>query len=663
VGDRPWLYGKAIVNGEPRFHSVSRLSGADPNEGGCLRKWHYEMVMGRKSPGTRASKRGDGLHDEIEKYLKTGDRSLSSLALSGLHMVPEPGPDLLVEHDLVLYPRDVHPHAGLDLSKPDQRRMAEARAAEFLARAPLRADGVPVLGRMDLIHGRGTNKGGVNIEETIDPPNTVEVLDWKSTGNPNYIKRAKDLPKLIQMAGYAEWVYRVEPQTDQVRLSHGYFVERGGPSRKVTLRVIRDDVARTWEHAEGVARSIRHAARETDPDLVDANTGACDNYGGCYHREVCRARMHSALASFVGASAADKLLGKQQETASMGLLDKMKAGQTGATAPAPAGGLAGMIGAPAAPQASAPSGPTPEQIAAEKARLDKEEAEQRALAQLRLEGDKLLPIYRKIEAYSTANPALGMPAWLGSAARALCVALKSADIVDRLDGSGQIAGAEIADVAGAEAILKQLEEVAAAGHIKAPSSPSPLAGLGTPSKPVEVTSPAPETKSEPSPEPPKPDPDPNHTRVGDGTNRTIAQFQADEAKKTEAKKTSTKPKKSDAITLVVDGFADLPGSSLESFHPIFDAFCAELATETNDLDLRAAGLRKGADGKLVFAKDDSPLTFSRADGALAAMIREREVPPGTYYFSTRGNRMAEVAAEAMRDKCRKSGGAFFWGTR
>src|SRR5262249_3965461 len=99
------------------------------------------------------------------------------------------------------------------------------------------------------------------------------------------------------------------------------------------------------------------------------------------------------------------------------------------------------------------------------------------------------------------------------------------------------------------------------------------------------------------------------------------------------------------------------------FNPIFDGLCAELAASVSDLEMRAAGVRQDADGKIVFAKDDSPFAFGRGDGAVAALMRERDIPAGTYHFDTRGNRMAEVAADALRERCRKTGGFFFWGRR
>jgi len=676
VSDRgKWLYGRAIENGVPRFLSVSRLSSADPRENGCLRSWWYAMVAGRKKPSTRASKRGDDLHLEIETYLKTGNRSLSSLALGGMHMVPERGPDLLIEHDLLRRPRDPAPEDGLDLSRPDQLEIATARANALLAAAPLTAAGIPVLGRMDLVHGRGTNKGVPNIEETLDPPNTVEVLDWKSTGSPQYIKRPKDLPNLIQMAGYAEWVFRVEPSAEQVRLSHAYFVERGGPSRKVSLRVVRDDVAPTWEHAESVARSIRDAARETDPDRVDANTNACDAYGGCFHKEICKARMHVSLASFIGQQAASDLINnKGKETPKMGLLDKLQGKTTATTSitntPA-GGGLAGLIAgaapATATTTAPAPTPPPAPDLAAARAQLEAEEARLRAEAQHRAVVDKITPLANMFAAYGAANP-IGTPSYAGEAAAAVATALGLELVDGTIAGAGALAKITIATVADAEDLARQLEEAAAAGQVQRPAASaitqasSPLiASLTAAAQATTVPSsdPAPAAPTDATDEPAK---------KKRGRPPKAATAPAESATDEPAKVVETPPPPpaqaaaSGAFSLFVDAVVEVAGAAVQSFHPILDALCAELAAQSNDVDLRAAGLR-GAAGGLVFDKDSSPLAFGRAEGALAALLRERDIAPGCYYLDTRGNRLAEVAADALRDKCRKTGGTFVWGRR
>jgi hypothetical protein len=617
--DGKWLYGKGVVNKAPSFLSVSAITSADEESSGCLRAWHYEKVLGKKKPQTKAAARGDGLHAEVEKFLKTGDRSLSSLALGGLHMVPDPvkydangRPDMLVEHDMVLRPGDAHPKT-------------ESEAMALLQTAPLTADGIPVLGRMDLVHARGTNKGGASIEDTLDPPGTIEVLDWKSTGSVKYIKRQNELPKLIQMAGYAEWAFRVDPSIQQVRLSHGYFVVAGGggPSRKVTLRVHREQIAPTWERAESVARRIRHAAAETDPDRVDANTNACGNYGGCAHREYCKARMHLSLASFVGQAGADRILGKSTET--MGLLDRMQAANV-APASAPVVGLVvpatGLPTIPAAPAFVLPTITTAAPIvdaaavAAERARLEAEEVAQRAAAQQKRLLDEVTPIVTKLVAYRDANPTTVGMATIGGAIAAVL------GQPDGIPGVGPLAASVINSLEEAAGVLSQLETLAGQGKIAAPGvavMAPPAIAAAPPQAPAPV---------ETTPPPPI----------------------AEKPKKDKAAKKPPTDGGSKAIRIFVD--TDVDGIAVESLNPWLDGVYAELAALTNDADVRSPN-------------EKSPLAFGKWPGAVAAMIREKAaaLDPGTYSIRTRGNAAHETAADALKEICRASGGFLAWSNR
>lgn len=680
-----WLYGKAVVGGEPQFHSVSRISSADPEEEGCARKWHFEMVMGRKGPKTRASARGDDAHSQLEKFLKTGERAFSSLVLGGMHMVPDPmkidpatgRPDLIVEGDLVLRPGQGSPTTE-----------AEAKAA--LAFAPVRIDGVPLLGRMDLVHWRGENKGATSLEEAHDPPGTVEVCDWKTTGDPRWIKKAKDLPRTIQMANYARWVFAVKPETEHVRLSHGYFVERGGPSRKVSLIVHREDVAGTWERTDAVARIIRHAAQERDPNQVDANTRACEKYGGCPHREVCKAGMHQALEKFVGKTAADRLTGKApaQEFDFMGLLDKTKAAAASgagplagiipmgvpaaATAPEPAvtiplaGPLAGIIPGVTPPAAPPPVQPDPAALAAERAKLEAEERDAREVEQLR-------SIYEKFEAYSRANmqmadgTALGTPAF-GQAA---------ATIYGRMRGSNPPAmgyagtgtlGAKvmITSLEMAAAVLKQLDDLAAAGQIKAADSapaaapqptlnqllspetspPSPAVTVPATTSPTAGVNPAAgggETLPPPVEEAPKATRAPRKKKTDSAPAPAVAPTGTGE--------TGSGSITSPAITLYVN--CTLRGIQAVDLRALVDEWCEALCKEFGTPDFTAADVR--------CAPDKSALSYGKWKGALAALVREEEIPPGVYQLDARGSEIAEVVAEAMQTRCRASGGTYVRG--
>ncbi len=98
-------YGKSVVDGQVRYLSASSLTLADPDsEDGCLRKFWYEKIDGRKPETTGPQSLGVALHSEIENYLRTGLNVLGSLALRGKFMLPEPGKDLFIEHDLVVSP-------------------------------------------------------------------------------------------------------------------------------------------------------------------------------------------------------------------------------------------------------------------------------------------------------------------------------------------------------------------------------------------------------------------------------------------------------------------------------------------------------------------------------------------------------------------------------
>lgn len=276
---KKWLHGRAVLKGELRFLSVSSLEKGDSSKpNGCLRRWYYQYIGGLKEEQSDAMAKGEKLHAEIAEYLQTGRKVLSSQVMAGLHMIPDPGDDLLVEHDMIP-------------SMPD--------GTSGLNNAVLKASGIPIVGAIDLIHARGINKGGSDIEATIDPPGTIEVVDWKSARTLANIKQGPELMKSIQMVGYGKYVFDAEPEAKLVRLSHGYFPSQGTP-RKTTIRADREQIEKAWEHSNRVASSIRDAAKETNPDLVEANTQACRAYGkDCPAIKVCSAAKTRANNQFV----------------------------------------------------------------------------------------------------------------------------------------------------------------------------------------------------------------------------------------------------------------------------------------------------------------------------------------------------------------------------
>lgn len=372
-----WLHGRAVQNGELRFLSVSSLEKGDSSKPtGCLRRWHYQYIGGIKEAPNKSMEDGERMHGEIAHYLTTGENIMSGQVMAGLHMIPEPGPDLLVEHDIVP-------------SMPDGK--------SGLAHAQLKASGVPLVGAIDLIHARGTNKGTDDIENIYDPEGTIEVIDWKSCRTLDNIKKGPELLRSIQMAGYGKYIFETEPSAKFVRLSHGYFPQKGVP-RKTTIRVDRDQIEKSWEHANRVASSIKDAAKETNPDLVEANTDACTSYGrDCPAKSVCSAVKTNALSKFVGNVLAEQLIPAGNLIKNMSevkpgssVLAQIKARQANSNLPEPRPNrsIFGSIG-----QAPAPSA---EEVRVTHAEIAQDEAMMAELAKLEArerlaKGPELLP--------------------------------------------------------------------------------------------------------------------------------------------------------------------------------------------------------------------------------------------------------------------------------
>ena len=273
----PYL-GHAVENGLVRFGSVSSLEKADTRSGGCQRKWWYRYVYGLKEPDTEAKALGIALHNDIKEHLTTGNRLLPALVMSGLHMVPDPGPDLLVEQPL---------HRVADNGR---------------IRSILNADGVPLVGFVDCAHDRGINKGCDDITELHDPPGTLEVIDWKRKSDGTkleYFMQPGELIKSIQMSGYG-FALGTANNREHIRLSHGYFPAKGRKPFKVTKLHVLQDCANSWEYSNGLMRVVKDIAKETNPEKVPGNTFACASYGGCMHREYCSAYRHNSTAGIFG---------------------------------------------------------------------------------------------------------------------------------------------------------------------------------------------------------------------------------------------------------------------------------------------------------------------------------------------------------------------------
>jgi hypothetical protein len=294
---RPHL-GRCVTNActdtaDLRYTSVSQVVKARS----CLRQWFFEKVLQKLPEKDTWQNAGTDLHEDIKQYYRSGGiNTLGPLAMTGKHLLPDPGPDLWVEREISGLPQ---------LSAPK-----------------LFLDGVPFIGAPDLMHTRGTNKGAEDFDDTIDPAHTLEVCDHKSTGGDKankkplaYALTSNQLRTDVQMVGYAQYGLEVIPALQYVRLSHHYFLTtKSAPAVKRTVLVPADEIRETWESFSPVVRSMRQAAKCGDQDDVPANTKACEAYGGCKHMVYCHAgnplaRMMASVTS--------------EETRTMGLLDRL----------------------------------------------------------------------------------------------------------------------------------------------------------------------------------------------------------------------------------------------------------------------------------------------------------------------------------------------------
>lgn len=334
--------GSTVRNGELRFVSVSGVKLFDVNtKGGCARRWAYEKVFhfkADKDQNKEAKDAGTALDKEVKHYLATGDKSLSSLALRGLHILEEPGPDLGL--DIAINTVEHWYNGQRIASLPEGQHDHYPKGTEHVIKSALTAAGVPFVGELDGAHARGhwRDEDG---EYHDDPPGTVEVFDIKRKGNTkdrngnSILMLPSDLIRDIQMAGYGEWMYRVRPETTHVRVSLCVFPEKDGSKigtpRKITKLHVLEDYHRTWARVESIVREMRDVARVTDINHVPGahSIDTCNAYSGCPHREYCTAYRSNSLDKVygkIGEDHANNAPGwgvpqpQLQETAPMGLM-------------------------------------------------------------------------------------------------------------------------------------------------------------------------------------------------------------------------------------------------------------------------------------------------------------------------------------------------------
>ncbi|NTX41462.1 PD-(D/E)XK nuclease family protein [Myxococcus sp. CA033] len=244
----------------------------------CPRAWYFAKVLRLPEPSTGAQQVGTEGHAQLEHYLSTGDDVLGAFAKAGAHLLPTPGPDLLVEQ-----PLDGAP--------------------------PLTAGGIPFTGFIDLVDARQLASDGV-----------LRITDHKFTSNiasnaatPEQLADANTEPGL-QMVGYAAWALsQVDrfPGVRELELEHLYYQTRGQRlAASVLASVPAEHIAREWRtKVEPQVEAMKVHAQAARASDVPANYGpACTKYGGCPFMAKCLTGETKTM------SLRDKLLSKPSES-------------------------------------------------------------------------------------------------------------------------------------------------------------------------------------------------------------------------------------------------------------------------------------------------------------------------------------------------------------
>jgi len=254
----------SIVDGIIQYLSVSSITKFDPSQfAGCQRRWWFAKVQRVPEPEEKQHVEGQKVHSEIEHYIKTGENILGDVAKAGLRFIPR-HPELLVERDM---------------SKG------------------LTADGIPVIGRIDLI-----DPVGMYIDEhgeyQDDPPDSVEVIDWKTTSNLKYAKTPQELLQTVQMSGYGMYASIAFPGTEYIRLSHVYFQTRGAHRAvKSTALFSLAEIQDRWHTIEEVVKQMRVVAKVSSAEDVPPNVDSCNAYRGCPFKSICPIPKTSVLTN------------------------------------------------------------------------------------------------------------------------------------------------------------------------------------------------------------------------------------------------------------------------------------------------------------------------------------------------------------------------------
>lgn len=238
----------SIQDGEVESLSVTSIAKFDPTQrGGCPRKFHYHYVQGKEEPTGKGAERGQETHDAIAKYMIP----------VGLDQTPVPIPEM---------PSDKLAKKAIEWFHKNRDWTLSGFEIPF---------NLMIEGTKILLVGR------------IDCKHDIEILDWKTTSKAiEELPSAASLIHTVQMPGYAKWLLDLYPKFRAVKLTHVYLSKDYDPY-EVTKTFDKEVILERWGEIVDTVKEIKKVVR-LDIEKVEPNLKACDAFGGCYYRDICK---------------------------------------------------------------------------------------------------------------------------------------------------------------------------------------------------------------------------------------------------------------------------------------------------------------------------------------------------------------------------------------
>jgi len=206
----------------------------------CARAYFYEYgEPKRKSPSTKAAAFGSEVHTVLEGYLQGEE-------------IPETRAGRVAS-------------AGLKHLRPADELEIEANIL-----MPVGDTGARILCRVDML---GTGEPYIG--------------DHKTTSDFRWARSVHEISSDLQLLTYAYAAYH-ETQPEEVAVELVYYRTKGLPvSMAVGASVPWDRIADNWRQVVEVVPKLQAIRENKTGAGIVGNSGACGDYGGCFHCDIC----------------------------------------------------------------------------------------------------------------------------------------------------------------------------------------------------------------------------------------------------------------------------------------------------------------------------------------------------------------------------------------